>query len=282
MEWIGLSGQNLWATLLIGIVILLLSCQRYWEKKITSNSTLEIAEECSMGSKETQEDAGGAVETAWGTLAVLADGMGKGRSGKMASQVTVKSCIELFTGSDVTGNLQYYFTQAFNLSNKKIVEYLQGNKGGAVAAAVLITKGYLYYAAVGDVKIALLRSRELIPVNDGQTMQTAAAKGFAQGLLDREQALAISQKKCRSNYIGRDGFKNIEMDIQGIKLVGNDVIIVMTRGLYQCLSWVELENYLSGSCSCEKMAEQIIERFNKTTSQDKGNGSLFVMRYTGR
>ena len=282
MEWTSLYDQyGLFAIVPI-LLLLVLLCQRYWRNNFTNGSTLEIAEECAMGTKETQEDAAGVVETAWGTLAVLADGMGKGRAGKMAAQVTVETCIEIFTACDVTGNVPYFFTQACNRSNKRVLEYLQGNKGGAVAAAVLVSKGYLYYAAVGDVKIAVLRKRELIAVNEGQTMQTAAAKGFSQGLLDREQALAISQTKRRSNYIGRDAFKNVEMGADGIKLIHGDIIVVMNQGLYNCLSWVELEDNLASSYSCKKIAEKIIEKFNEKPAGNKENASLFVIRYTGR
>jgi len=282
MEWTNLSDQYLLIIMVSILLVILLSCQFYWANKSATDSTLDIAEECAMGTKETQEDAAGAAETAWGTLAVMADGMGKGRTGKMAAQVTVETCIELFTTYDVTSKVEYFFTKAFNLSNKKILEYLQGNKGGAVAAAVLVSKGNLYYAAVGDIKIAVFRCRELIAVNDGHTMQTAAAKGFSQGRLNIEQALAIRQKKKRSNYIGRDGFKNVEMGTDGIKLVHGDIIVVMNQGLYNCLSWVELEDQLASSSPSKKIAERIIEKFNKKTVQEKENASLFVLKYTRR
>lgn len=282
MEWTKLSDQYLLIIMVPIVLVILLICQRYLANKFATGSTLDIAEECAMGNKETQEDAAGVAETSWGTLAVLADGMGKGRAGKMAAQVTVENFIELFTAYDVMSNVEYFFTQAFNLSNKKILEYLQGNKGGAVAAAVLISKGILYYAAVGDIKIAVFRRRELIAVNDGHTMQTAAAKGFAQGLLDIEQALAIRQKKKRSNYIGRDGFKNVEMGTEGIKLVQGDIIVVMNQGLYNCLSWLELEDQLASSSPSKKIAVRIIEKFNKKTVQSKENASLFVLKYTRR
>lgn len=242
---------------------------------------VEIGEENAIGSMEVQEDAGGATQKEWGILAVLADGIGKGQAGRNAALVTVRTFLQLFSREDVTGNISYFFTQAFNQSNREILERLQGAKGGAGAAAVLINKGFLYYASVGDVKISLQRKRELIPVNDGHTMKTAAARGYSNGVLDREQALAISKTDRQANYIGRDGFKNIEIGKEGITLIPGDIIVLMTDGFHKCISWVEMETILNKPLPPQKMAEQLIEAFNKNPMQNKDNASLFVLRYNG-
>lgn len=282
MEWIEVSDQFLMLLIACSLLFLLYSGLRFWFHTFSMHAPVEIAEESSMGTKETQEDAAGAAERSWGTLAVLADGIGKGRAGKMAAQVTVDTCVNLFTEQDISSHVQYFFTRAFNLSNKKILEYLRGNKGGAVAAAVLVHKGILYYAAVGDIKIAIFRRRELINVNDGQTMQTAAAKGFARGHLDVIQAMEVQQKKQYSNYLGRDGFKNVEMGIEGIKLIRGDILLVMNHGLYTCLSCLEIEKSLNAGGTNETIAKRIINRFNQKNDQHKENASLFVLKYTGR
>jgi serine/threonine protein phosphatase PrpC len=242
---------------------------------------VEIGEENAIGSIEVQEDAGGAVEKEWGILTVLADGIGKGQAGRNAALVAVRTFLQLFSSEDVTGNISYFFTQAFNQSNREILERLQGSKGGAGAAAVLISKGSLYYASVGDVKISLLRERELVSVNDGHTMKTAALRGYNNGVLDREQALAISKTDRQANYIGRDGFKNIEIGQEAIMLIPGDIIVLMTDGFHKCISCLEMETILNQPLLPQEMAEQMIETFNKNPMQNKDNASLFVLRYNG-
>ncbi|MCE5285305.1 MAG: SpoIIE family protein phosphatase [Pelosinus sp.] len=280
LKWIVLYGQ--YVVIALGVLLVGLMIYRYYlsiePKKIP---VIEIGEENAIGSRETQEDAGGATETEWGTLAVVADGLGKGHAGKNAALIAVRTFLRLFISQDLTENVKYFFNQAFTQSNREILERLQGARGGTAVAAALINCGSLYYASVGDVKIALLRDKELVPVNEGHTMKSAAVKGFSSGLLSREQALAISQTDRQSNFVGRDGFKNIEIGKEPISLFPGDIIIVMTDGIYKCFSWVELESILNRPKSPQHLAEEIIDEFKQKPVQDKDNASLFVLRYNG-
>jgi len=279
MEWTILSDQYVLLVAVLVLIVGMIIYQAIRKDKQHINPVLDIGEGSSIGNKESQEDAGGAAEAAWGTLTVLADGVGKEQAGKIAALTTVRMFIKLFTSYNVTSNVSHFFTQAFNQSNMEVLERLQGAKGKVAAGAVLVNKGHLYYASVGDIHIAILRNRELIAINDGHTMQSTATKGFSAGLLSREQALAISKIHRHTNYIGRDGFKNIEIGHEAITLHTGDKIILMNQGIYKSLSWLELEAILHQSYSCQQLAEQIIAKFNLKTMPDKGNASLFVLRY---
>ena len=265
-----LSGQLLFTA---AVLILLAGGIVYWRRHSYGRPVLDIGEESAIGTREIQEDATGAAQTSWGTLAVLAHGSGKGQAGKIAALVTVRTFMDLFNSQDTIYNIHYFFNQAFNQSNREVLERLQGIKGKTAAAAVMVHDQFLYYASVGDVKIAILRKQELIAVNDGHTMKSTAAKGFSQGILNKEQALAISKRNCQSNYLGRDGFKNIEMGIEPIQLRSGDIVIVMNPGIYKCLSWVELESLLSREYSSQHLAQSVIAAFNAKAVPEKDNAS---------
>ncbi len=280
MEWTNLSGQYVLIAALVVVAGLII----YWQWRISkhrSGLTLDIGMGNAIGSQETQNDASGAVEKPWGTLAVLADGTGKGGAGKIASLATVQTFLKLFGSQDVTSNIGYFFTQAFNRSNKEVLERLRGARGGTAAAAVLINRGYLNYASVGDIRIAILRKKELIPLNTGHNMKTAAVKGFAQGRLTREEALAVSKIDRQTNYIGRDGFKNIEIDPEPVRLNPGDTIIIMNASIHKCLSWVEIEAILRKPGLCQQLADRIIAAYNRNPLPEKKNAGLFVLRYYG-
>lgn len=282
MEWINYSSS-----ILIWLVPMLLFGLMIYRYRLSNESRtekilkIEIGEENSIGGREEQEDEGGLAERDWGILAVIADGIIKGKAGNHAAQITVRTFLRLFTKEDVTQNVAYFFKQAFIQSNREILERLQGAKGGTAAAAAMISHGLLHYASVGDVKITLMRDRQLIPVNDGHTMKTAAKRGYNRGILDRDQALAISKLDKQANFVGRDGFKNIEVGLEAIPLKQGDVIFLMTDGLYKCLSWVEIEAIAREPMHPQQVADKIIEAFNKKTMANKDNASLFVLRYNG-
>ncbi|VBB09022.1 stage ii sporulation protein e (spoiie) [Lucifera butyrica] len=275
------SGQYMLAAVLLLCLAGLLLYRHSRGRAQAGSLEVEVGEGEAIGDREIQEDAGNTAKTAWGTLAVLADGMGRGQAGRTAALSAVRTFINLFSDHDVTGNLYYFFNQALNRSNREVLARLQGARGRTAVAAVLISKGYLHYASVGDIKIAVCRNHELIPLNEGHTTKTVAVKGFSQGILNRQEALAISQMDHATNYIGRDGFKNGEIGAVPVKLKPDDVILLMTAGIYKCLSWLELESVLTQPFSCRDLAGQIIGKFNGKPVTDKENASLFVLRYHG-
>lgn len=277
-----IDAQQSTNILILGIilVVVLIIWRQRWVKEHCSH--IDIGEESSLGNEETQKNDAAATETPWGTLAVLAAGMGKTPSAKTGAFLTVKTFTDLFITFDVTSNISYFFNQAVQQSNKKILEHFQGNRVAVMFVAALISKGRLYYASVGDIKIAVLRQRKLIRVNEGHTAQTLAVKGFLKGRLNRDQALKLSKIDRYTNYLGRDGFKNLEAGIPApIELIDGDIIILMTAGLYKCLSWLELETILAQPAPCPKLAGKIIDAFNQKETPDKKSASLLVLRYSG-
>ncbi|EHI56973.1 PP2C family protein-serine/threonine phosphatase [Hungatella hathewayi] len=93
-----------------------------------------------IGSRQVQEDEYGVVESEDGTMAVLADGMGKQYGGKIASRIAVESFQDLFQDANAFYNPQYYFRKAFHRANQEILNQLDDGRGSASVAAVLLKK----------------------------------------------------------------------------------------------------------------------------------------------
>ena len=77
----------------------------------------------------------------------------------------------------------------------------------AAVSAVRIQGGFLFYGIVGNVKIAVFRNGELIPLGTGHTVDVLAQDKYVEGVLTREDAPSMLQEKRIYNYLGRDGFK---------------------------------------------------------------------------
>ncbi|MDR1702366.1 MAG: hypothetical protein LBR56_06295 [Sporomusaceae bacterium] len=272
-------GENLAIAVIVSAIILIIGRSRLTKKHYR---LIEIGEDNSLGHEETQKNDAAAAEAAWGTLAVLAAGLGKTQAAKTGAFLTVRTFVDLFTTFDPSTNLAYFFNQAVGQSNRKILEHLPGVRTAVMFVAALINEGRLYYVSVGDIVIAVMRQGKLIRVNEGHTMETLAAKGFLQGRLTREQALTMSKIDRHTNYLGRDGFKNLESGIpEPIELIGGDIIILMTNGLYKCLAWREMETILEKPLSCPELAGKIIAAFDQKEKADKKSASLLVLRYKG-
>lgn len=194
-----------------GLAVVLLLIRFIVLKKPQISGGPDIGTSMTIGGREVQEDQVETLYTPSGLLAVLADGMGKEYGGRLASRAAVETFLELFKDYNAFDNPQYYFRKAFNAANRAILRILDNERrGSASVGAVIVRDGWLYYAVVGNVKICVYRDGDLIPMSAGHTLDVLAEEKFRIGRLSREDALTLLETRRLYNYLGQDGFKDIE------------------------------------------------------------------------
>lgn len=231
-----------------------------------------------IGSREVQEDEYGITETEEGTMAVLADGMGKHYGGRIAGRTAVKVFQELFEDKNAFYNPQYYFRKAFQGANREILNQLEENQGSASVGAVMIKNRKLYYAVVGNVKAAVYRNQELVPITSGHTINVLAKQKYTEGKLTRQEAVTLLERHRLYNYVGQDGFRDVEFFDTPVTLYGGEYVVLMSDGVYETARWKDMEDCLGGEGSCQQKAFAMIELVNKSEEEDKDNGAVVVMR----
>lgn len=267
--------------LLLAILILLLVIKRFILRAIYKRN-LEIAKEVSIGYEEIQEDYVDVVNTSNGTLAVLADGLGKNEAGRISSLIAVKTIIKMFKEEGSKEKLTYFFTKAFNKANHEIINRVEKDRGGASVLSVIINENLLSYALVGDAMLAVFRNKELVRLSDGHSISEVAKKEYYKGKIQKKEALYALKEEKLLYYVGQESFKNIEISEVPIELHKNDVILLMSRGVYEGLRWVEFEEILSNKkAEINEVCQEIIESV-KNNNIDNSNGSLILMKYTGK
>lgn len=247
-------------------------------------SRCEIGCSKTIGSREVQEDFYGVVRSSEGLLAVLADGMGKELGGKIAARKVTEVFAELFQEYNALDHPFYFFQKAFQTANREVLKLFEDSRGSAVASAVMLRESpirgeypQMYYAIVGNVKVAVLRDGELVPVGSGHTVNVLAQDKYYSGDITREDALALLDVKRIYNYIGRDHFKDIEFYDTPIQLKKNDMVVLMSDGIYEGMEWKELEEYLNRTIKCQQLAYDVIEHINRK-SEDKDNAGIVLLR----
>lgn len=231
-----------------------------------------------IGDREVQEDEYGMTETTEGSMAVLADGMGKHFGGKIAARTSVQAFLDMFEDKNAFYNPQYSFRKAFHGANREILNQLEENQGCASVAAVMIKERKLYYAAVGNVKAAVYRNKELVPVTSGHTINVLAKQKYEEGKLTRQEAVSLLDHHRLYNYVGQDGFRDVEFFDTPITLYGGEYVLLMTDGLYEAARWKDIEDCLEQGGSCQEKAYKIIELVNKSQEEDKDNAAVVVLQ----
>ncbi len=268
------------AIAILGLTALLvvLIVLRARPKSYPAKPAADIGKCMTIGHREVQEDNCAAEVTDAGILAVLADGMGKRYGGRVASRIAVQIFSDLFLDYNAFDNPQYYFRKAFHAANRQILETVDEQRGSASVAAAMIRSGKLYYALAGDVRIAVFHRGDLVPVSEGHTVDVLAQREFRRGRLTRQDAVAMLERHRLYNYVGQDGFRDIEFFDTPLTLDAQDTVVLMSDGVYDCLAWREIEEVLEGKGSCQDKALEIIQRINRCPVEDKDNASILLVR----
>ena len=234
------------------------------------------------GNKEIQADAMEIAITSAGKLAVLADGIGKENTGKVCATLAVKEFMEAFSFYKVLHNPEYFFERTMYSLHRNMQKVLEERQGGASVGVVFLSDEKLWYAMAGQVRIALLRNGELIPLCEGQTVGVLAERAYKDGRMGRQETIWSMGDKDVWNYVGKDGFHQMELCEVPIQLKKGDLAVMMTKGIFEEVSYAELERILTNAAwTAEEKAERIVRRAQRSAAQDKENGSMMVLLTDG-
>lgn len=233
------------------------------------------------GNKEVMADCAHVYENEAGIMAVVADGIGKENTGKISAQIAVDTILDYFSPYHELNQPDYLFQTAFLEANSRIQKTIGERRGGASVGAVYSNGKHLYYALAGNIRIALMRNGELIPLSKGQTMDVLVKDAYHEGLISKQETIRSIEDSRVWNYLGLDGFGGIETCSPPILLQQEDIILLSSQGIYDELSWSEMEETLLENMTLKEMADSMVMKAEQKSSQEKENGSILLFRIGG-
>ena len=230
------------------------------------------------GSREIQADMTEIRKTRAGVLAILADGIGRENTGRVCAQIALDAAADAYEPYEVLTNPEYLFRTVCREANARIQKTIGERRGGACLGLAFLGNGHLYYGVVGDIRIALYRGGELIPLSQGHTLDVLARQAYEAGRISKKETVWSMEEKRRWNYLGMDGFREIEIPEGPIRLKRDDLVVMVSRGIWQALSGADLEDLLAGGESPQEKARQIVWAAGRKPGDDKENGSAVILR----
>lgn len=230
------------------------------------------------GDQEIQADVSEIMKSSAGTLAILSDGMGKANTGKVCARIAADTLLDAYRSYDVLQNPEYFFKTSFREAHARIQKTIGNRRGGACVAAVFVNGRTLHYGLAGNIRVALFRNQELIPISKGQTMDVLALNAFEEGVLTKSEAVWSMEETRIWNYLGLDGFHEIEICEPPIRLKPEDVILLLSKGIYEALSWADIEDILLKDLTMKEKADLIVMEAERRKSLEKENGSVLLLK----
>ena len=203
---------------------------------------------------------------------VVADGVGGGNSGEIASRTAVneianyvmKHPISLMNNKYAVVN---YLQAALEEANVKIYNmartYVENAGMATTTIVIYIADGKAYIANIGDSRVYLYRNGKLVQLTEDHTYVNSLVKA---GILSREQADNDDRKNVIIKALGAE--PTIEPDFFQIDIYRDDVLIACTDGLYDEVGTGEMIEAIESQMSMSDLAKELVARANRNGGRD--------------
>ena len=219
----------------------------------------QVANLQGIGTRERQEDSFAFVNVMDvtkirkdGLMAVVADGMGGMKDGKLASETVIAVLKEDFKKMDRESDLAQQLCQSVFDAGENVCRLLNGDGGSTVVACILFQE-QLYFVSVGDSFLYLKRGQELIRLNREQNCQARAyLETIRSGSMDPTEAQNHREKTALTQFLGMDGMDEMDFLRRPFLLQDEDVLLICSDGVGGVLTEQELL-----VCLCEESPDRM-------------------------
>lgn len=237
-----------------------------------SNENLQLSFISVLGDREEQQDSFCyCLKPQSGMIAVF-DGMGGRQGGQMASRLVSEYFEECYAKqSEECTDLQLLIDAAVacdgkvaNLTN----ENGEAIKAGSTCVSVLVKDHELSWCSVGDSRAYLIRGDEFVQLtNDHNYLSVLKAKYEMNLITKEEYSLQESQGEALVSYLGIGRLSLIDYSVSPLKVMKDDVIVVMSDGLYKYVSDEEIKCIVRDSFNNEEALEKLNEQAERSAQK---------------
>ena len=214
---------------------------------------------------------------------VLADGVGGGNSGEIASRTAVSEIANYVVEHPISRmedkyEIVGYLKKAIDKANLKIfsmARLYEENSGMATTTVVVyVRKGKAYIANIGDSRVYLYRDGTLTQLTEDHTYVNSLVKA---GILSKEEAEHDDRKNVIIKALGAE--EEVEPDFFQVDLKEDDILISCSDGLYDELTEEEIiETIEEQNENMSDLAKRLIQRANENGGHD--NVTIISLKVT--
>lgn len=213
---------------------------------------------------------------------ILADGVGGGNSGEIASRTAVSEIANYVVQHPLSHMLDKYeivgyMRDAFEAANTRIYDMARAheeNSGMATTAIIVyVNKGKAYIGNIGDSRVYLYRDGEYIQLTEDHTYVNTLVKA---GILSREEADQDERKNVIIKALGAE--PTVEPDFFQVDIMKDDLLLACSDGLYDEVSDEEIIEVIKEKDNMNELAAELIARANSNGGRD--NITIITLKIT--
>lgn len=208
-------------------------------------------------------------------LAVVADGVGGGKAGNVASQLAVETLKELYLKS--VWDSQDVMREAIEAANAVIMERSGTDElchGMATTCTAMIVKGgKVIIGHVGDSRAYRIRDGEISHITEDHTLPRRL---YREGVITEAEIELHPQGNVLTNAVGSR--RKVEVDIISTEMRERDTFVLCSDGMYKYLNDEEIRGIVS-KAGIEAAPEQLVAAAKERGGDD--NITVVVVHANG-
>jgi serine/threonine protein phosphatase PrpC len=244
--------------------------------RTTLNYEVSLAN--NLGKRDEQQDTIYLAVSDREVLAVLSDGMGALKNGRLASLTAVHSFIE---NCEINSN-DNWMADALAMSDEIVSQMNLGKdvpEAGATLVAIYIIDNYIQWVGAGDSRLYLFRSNELLQITNDHN--------YFYELKDKVSTGKISQEEYESqmpygdqlvSFVGMGGLQLIDQSVSPFLLQKNDLILICSDGVYKTIDKSEIVSIIENNNTAEEIGNTIISVIETANKRFQDNYSFALVR----
>ena len=220
----------------------------------------------------------------FGSLLMVADGMGGEASGEVASQLAVVTVPKRLydnlksLGAVSEANFVILLREAIEYANQIIFQKAQGNPAyrgmGTTTTAAAVFGQYLFVGQVGDSRAYLVRNKQITQLTRDQTFLNYLKDIGAELPADPEKD---SRKSILTQAVGSS--ETLDVKVTYTKLCQGDRILLCSDGLYNMVPGADLLEIAGRTSGLADNCKALIEKGNANGGTD--NITMIISDFSG-
>ena len=203
---------------------------------------------------------------------VIADGVGGGNAGEIASRTAVSQIAGYIDKTPVSPDCdKYEIASYFQTCLEAVNSHIYGmahkhdaNYGMATTVVVVYThRGKAYISNVGDSRAYLFRNGQLTQLTEDHTYVHSLVKA---GILTPEEAAHDERKNVITRALGAE--PAVEPDFFQVDILEDDIIVMCTDGLYDEVQADEIVEVLEEGMTMSATCAELVLRANLNGGHD--------------
>ena len=213
-----------------------------------------------------------------GWLFALADGVGGGDLGEVASRLAVETLLAGFNRAAVGEPHSTVLSRLLQTANTRVYETGRTRSPGGIPMSTTIVACALRFdrvvvAHAGDSRCYLIRGDRAVPLTRDHTVAQDQAR---LGLLSANEASKVPMRHVLSRSLGNDLFVGIDTSEQ--QVLPGDVLLLCCDGLYHSVDVSDMVAVCSQSPSLRSAAQTLVDLANERDGSDNITVQLIRVR----